>query len=236
MKPSRRKKAPAAKSAVADVLFTLQQAEKHKPPLAGVVEYKALKDRDAQAWISQEMQRCGKRITPEACTIMHALRGNGTRELASEISKLISALPEKDVVEPDDVYLHLGASKQYNVFALSDAIMEQNGSKAQEILFHLLGSEDPLMIVSMISRQMTFLWRLRSMSNSGRATDEQARTVGLIWAWQVDKMRGYLKNFPDPAYFERCFEYILSADIAIKSQPTDPSVVVIRLVSELTKS
>ncbi len=237
LKPSRRKKAPAKASSTADVLFSLQQMEKRSPQLGGVVEYKALRDRDAQEWISREVQRSGKRITPEACTIMHALRGNGTRELASEITKLLTALPEADVFEADDIYTHLGASKQYNVFALTNAIMSRDNRKAQEILAHILGgAEEPLLIVSMIARQMTNLWIIQSMSIPGRATNEHARAAGLIWAWQVDNLRGFAKNFRDPGYFERCFEYILAADHAIKSEPGDPSVAVIRLVSELTQS
>ncbi|MCB2204347.1 DNA polymerase III subunit delta [bacterium] len=235
LKPSRRKKAPAKKSAAADVLFTLQQLSRGKSPLAAVVEYKALKDREAQHWISQEMQRQGKRISPEACTIMHALRGNNSRELASEIEKIVTALPEKDHIEPDDVYTHLGASRQYNIFALTNAIMARDARQAQEIVSHLLGSEEPLMIVTMIARQMTSLWRVRALGITGRATDEDARSAGLIWAWQVDNLRKYAKNFPDSTYFERCFEYILEADLAMKSAPTDPSVAVIRLVSELTQ-
>jgi DNA polymerase-3 subunit delta len=236
IKPSRRKKAPAKKSSAADVLFTITQMEKASPSLGAVIEYKALRDRDAQEWIAREVQKNGKRITPEACTIMHALRGNNTRELASEINKMLTALPGKETLEPDDIYLHLGASKQYNVFALTNAIMARNGSAAQEILSHLLGSEDPLMLVSMIARQMTYLWQVRSLAIQGRATDEHARAVGLIWGWQAENLHRYAKNFTDPVYFERCFEYILAADISIKSGPNDPSVAVIRLVSELTQS
>lgn len=236
LKPSRRKKAPAKKSTTADVLFTIGQIEKASPPLGAVIEYKALRDRDAQEWIAREFQKNDTHITPEACTIMHALRGNNTRELASEISKILSALPEKETLEPDDIYLHLGASKQYNVFALTNAIMARDGGTAQEILSHLLGSEEPLMLVSMIARQMTYLWQIRSLAITGRVTDEHARSVGLVWGWQAENLRRYAKNFNDPVYFERCFEYILAADIAIKSGPNDPSVAVIRLVSELTQS
>ncbi|MDT8322941.1 MAG: DNA polymerase III subunit delta [Bacteroidota bacterium] len=236
LKPSRRKKAPAKKTATADVLFTVNQMEKASPPLAAAVEYKALRDREAQEWITHELQRQGKRITPEACTIMHALRGNNTRELASEIDKLLTAIPDRQTLEPDDVYLHLGASKQYNAFALTNAIMARDGRAAHDILFHLLGTEEPLMLVSMIARQMTYLWQVRSLSIPARATDEHARSVGLIWGWQVENLNRYAKNFNDPVYFERCFEYILAADLAIKSGPIDPSVAVTRLVSELTQS
>ena len=114
--------------------------------------------------------------------------------------------------------------------------MARNGRQSQEILTHLLGTEEPLMIVTVIAKQMTLLWRIRSMQIQGRASDEDARALGLVWAWQVENIRGYAKNFPEPTYFERCFEYILEADLAIKSQPTDPGVAVLRLVSQLTGS
>jgi DNA polymerase-3 subunit delta len=200
------------------------------------LEFKSLKDLAAQQWIVQEFERNGKAISPEACTIFHALKGNAARELSSEIGKLLVALPDHTKVEAEDVYANLGASRQYNIFELSTAIFERNGRYSQEILQHLLASEEPSMIVNMLFRQLSLLWRVRGYRFSGRTTDEDARNLGVIWAWQIENVRKYVKYFPDASYFESCFEYILETDIAIKSQPVDPSVAVTKLVAQLTSA
>ncbi len=217
-----------------DILPFLQQAERGKDPSGCVVEFKAFKDLAAQQWIIREVERHEKSIGPEACTVFHALKGNAARELSSEIEKLVVALSERTLIEVDDIYANLGASRQYNVFELSTAVFERNGRRAQEIVQHLLANDDPLMIVNMLFRQLSLLWRVRGFRFSGRVTDEDARNLGVAWAWQIENVRKYVKYFPDTSYFESCFEYILATDIAIKSQPVDPSVAVTQLVAQLT--
>jgi DNA polymerase III delta subunit len=235
LKPGRARKRPA-KGGSLDILAFLQQQERSASPCGAVLEFKGLTDSTAQQWIAQSFKDAGRVITPEAVTVMHAIRGNGTRVLSSEIEKMLSAMQQTETIEAEDVYLHLGASRLYNVFELSNAVMTRDGAKAQEILSHLLGLEDPLMIMNMLSRQLTALWRVRSIQFQGRCTEEQARSVGLYSAWQVENLRPYVKNFPDSAYFERCFEYILETDLAIKSQPDNPAIAVTRLISALTIS
>ncbi len=235
LKPGRARKRPAKDGSI-DIPAWLQQQDRSSSPVGAAVEFKAFKDNVAQKWIAQSFADAGKKISPEAVTVMHALCGNGARELASEIEKLLTARKDAESIEADDIYNLLGASRQYNVFELTNAVLERNPRKAQEILHHLLGTEEPVMIVNVLSRQLTQLWRVRSLQLHGRCTDEQARSVGLVWGWQVENIRKYVKNFPDPAYFERCFEYILETDLSIKSLPDNSQIAVTRLVSELTHS
>lgn len=234
LKPGRSRSKKA--STAIDILAYLLQSERGKDSPGCAIEFKNLKDAAAQQWIVRELEQRGKSIGPEACTVFHALKGNSTRELSSEIEKLIVALSEKTSVEVDDVYANLGASRQFNVFELSTAMFERNGRRAQEILQHLLISDEPLMIVNTLFRQLSLLWRVRSYRFSGRSTDEDARSLGAIWAWQIENVRNYVKYFPDTSYFESCFEYILETDIAIKSQPVDPAVAVTQLVARLTSA
>ncbi|MFZ1729242.1 MAG: DNA polymerase III subunit delta [Bacteroidota bacterium] len=232
LKPGRSRSKKAATTI--DVLAHLLEQGRGKAATGCAVEFKALKDAAAQQWIVHELERNGKSITPEACTVFHTLKGNSARELSSEIEKLLVALPDQNCVEADDIYANLGASRQYNIFELSNAVFERNGKRAQEILQHLLESQEPLMIVNMLFRQLSLLWRVKGYRFSDRTTDEDARSLGVVWAWQIENIRRYVKYFPDASYFESCFEYILAADIAIKSQPVSQSVAVTQLVAQLT--
>jgi DNA polymerase-3 subunit delta len=227
-----RRKAPSKKSGSRDVQAAL--AEAVKKGVAGILEYKALRDAAAQKWIVEEFRAAGKSISTQACTIFHALKGNSAREISSEVEKIVSALGESDTVEADDVYYYLGASKQYNVFEFTNTMLARDTRAAIEIGMRLLDTESLAGIIAMLIRQYVTLWRIRSLQIRGRCTDEQARSVGLAWGWQAENLRAFLPKYPDPSYFEQCFEYLLMADIAVKTQVTNDAAVLTKLIHQLT--
>ena len=217
-----------------DIPAYLAQVEREKGP-AAVIEFKALKDAAAQDWIVAEFTSAGKRITPQACTLFNTLKGNNARELSSEIDKLLTALPDTETIEVDDIYTNLGASRLYNVFELSNAVSAREVGRAYDIASKLLATEEAVLILNTLFRQMMLLWKLRTFKFSGRATDEEARSLGVAFGWQVETARVYLKNFKESEYFERCFEYILEADLAIKTLPVSQEVAITRLITQLTR-
>ena len=229
-----RKRTPAKQKKAIDVQSALAQAEKRGD--AGILEFKALKDSAALRWISDEFRASGKHIAAEACTIFHALKGNSARELSSEVEKIISALSDRDEVTADDVYYHLGASKQYNLFELANAMLSRDTSRSLEIGIRLLDNESLVGILALLTRQYISLWRVRAMQFHGRCTDEQARSAGLVWGWQVENLRSVLPKYRDPLYFERCFECLLMADISVKTQVSNDAAVLTRLIYQLTAS
>ncbi len=229
----RRSSSSSAKKTM-DVPAYLLQVEREKGP-AAVLEFKALKDAAAQEWIVSEFAAAGKRITPQACTVFNTLKGSSARTLSSEIDKIVTALPDAEIVDVDDVYLHLGASREFNVFELSNAVSARDAKLAHSILAQVLVTEEPVLVLNTLFRQLLLLWKIRSYQFNGRATDEDARAIGTAFGWQVENARPFLKNFRDSEYFERCFEYILEADLAIKTLPVSPDVAVTRLVTQLTE-
>jgi DNA polymerase III subunit delta len=231
---SGRKKAGSSAKKSMDVLSFLTQTEREKGP-AGVLEFKALKDAAAQEWIVAEFAAAGKRITPEACTVFNTLKGNNARVLSSEIDKIITAEPDAEKIGADEVYAHLGASREFNVFELSNAVSARNAALAHSILIRVLVTEEPVMILNTLLRQMLLLWKIRSYSFAGRATDEDARSLGAVFGWQIENTRQYLTNFRDSEYFERCFEYFLEADLAIKTLPVSAEIAITKLVTQLTQ-
>jgi hypothetical protein len=77
------------------------------------------------------------------------------------------------------------------------------------------------------------LWRVRSMRFEHGASDTDARALGLASTWQLENFRKKLSLFRDPAYFDGCFEHLLEADAALKSQGGEAITVVTRLLLHL---
>jgi len=233
-KTSGKRKSTRAKKS-ADIPSLIQKLEQERGPAASI-EFKALKDAAAQQWIVKEFARAEKRISPDACVLFNAIIGTDTRNLASAIEKILTAAPDKPCIEKEEIYEHLGTSPQYNVFELANAVSARDARKAHDIVAVLLKTEEPIVILNVLYRQLSLLWRVRALRIEGRANDEHARAIGLYASWQVDNLRPFLKFFSDSSYFDRCFEYILEADLAIKSLPVDPDTAIVQLVTRLTES
>ena len=233
-KSAKRRGAGKQKKDITDIVAYLKSPQ-NRFGTDVTVEFKRLREPVMALWIKTEFQKHGKAISPAAIAVLQALKSDSTREIAGEIEKMHLALPDAAEISEDDVYSLLGMSKQYNLFQLSDAVFERNTAKALEILSVIASSEAPTLIVYHLSKQLAVLWQARYLPPSrGRSTDEEARSVGVGMGWQLDNLKKFLPNFRNPDEFERLFEYLLEADLELKSQSTDPFSVLSRLVYQLT--
>ena len=181
------------------------------------VEFKRLRTNEMATWIAAEFSKLGKAIAP------------------ATVEKIHLAFPDATEVNEDDIFALLGTSKQYSVFQLADAVFSRNLAKAMAILSVMMTSQTPTLIVFQLAKQFTLLWQVRSLPESkGRSTDELARSVGLAFGWQMDELKKFQGNYRYPAEYERLFEYLLAADVELKSLPTDPSVILSRLLYQMT--
>jgi DNA polymerase III delta subunit len=199
------------------------------------IEVKRLRSNDMAAWIGAEFARHGKSIPPSAVALLQTMKSDSMREIAGEIEKIHLAFPDSAAVTEDDIFTMLGVSKQYSVFQLADAVLARDLPKAMEILPVLMSSASPTLIVFQLARQVTLLWQLASLPPSrGRSSDDAARAIGFGFGWQMDEMKKFQGNFRFPSEHEKLFEYLLAADVELKSRPTDPAVVLSRLLYEMT--
>ena len=73
-------------------------------------------------------------IDREAASLMAAHIGTDLSRIATEVDKLAVALPASQThINIDLVAEHIGVSKNYNIFELTDALAEKNAKKAFEI-------------------------------------------------------------------------------------------------------
>lgn len=98
-------------------------------------ESKKLRDRDLPAFIEDYMKQKQVTIDPKSTMLMVESVGADLSRLASELDKLIIALPENDRrVTPKVVEQQIGVSKDFNVYELSDAVVNKNVYKANQII------------------------------------------------------------------------------------------------------
>ena len=98
-------------------------------------ESKRLYDNQLPTFVRDYMKRKKIGIDVEASEVVSSFIGSDLNRIASELDKLILALPkgEKKVTR-DLVLSHIGISKEFNVFELQDAIVTHDVLKANRII------------------------------------------------------------------------------------------------------
>lgn len=106
------------------------------------VLYESTKLRDYQlpAWIRAYLSRKKVGIEPQAETMMAEFVGPDLNRMAGELDKLIISLPPaaeggvaSRIVTPALVAQHIGVSKEFNVFELTDALAKKDVLKVRQI-------------------------------------------------------------------------------------------------------
>ncbi len=111
----------------------------------------------------------GKRLSSGAWAALGQKTGFSLRESLGAIEKLITYAGENAVIEAADVEAVIGRTKEETVFDLTGALTARNLTAALRALKDLLDQgSPPLMIMSMITREIRFLLHAKLLLASGR--------------------------------------------------------------------
>ena len=143
-----------------------------------VVECAPLKGDELAAWIRKRAARAGKKIEPAAVERL-VLAGGGMWHLAGELDKFCAYLDEDEkVITVALVEKLFSGSSQVNVFALADALAEDDLPQALELLQRLLERrEEPVKIFFMLVRHYRLLLMARSLLNEKIPASEHAAAM-----------------------------------------------------------
>jgi DNA polymerase III subunit delta len=131
------------------------------------------KDRARQQAVQETaagaLERQGKRLSSGAWTALGQKTGFDLRESLGAIEKLITYSGQKTVIEATDVEAVVGRTKEESVFDLTGAIAERDLTAALRSVKELLDQgAPPLMIFSMITREIRLLFQAKLLIDSGR--------------------------------------------------------------------
>jgi len=192
------------------------------------VQFKKVYDRDLPSWTSDRIKKRGKEITPDAVELFIGYAGGSLRILNNEVEKLFTYVEEKKQITLEDVRAVVGASKTYNVFELQKAIGAKNLELAVEIAEKMLqAGESEQLILTMLTRYFTILWRLLELRSRTRDQNEMARGVG-ITPFFLNEYLAALSRYP-MTHLRNAFESLLQTDLMLKTSNI-PSEVVLELL------
>ncbi len=196
------------------------------------VEFPRLYDRDIPSWVARRFKRHGREITPDACELLIAQAGTSLRDLHNEIEKILIYVQNKPKITRDDIMHLIGASKTYNIFELQKAVGLKNLSRSIEIMQRMLAVDrQELLIVTMLTRYFTMLWKLSEARHSSRDTFELGKTVG-VSPFFLPEYTAALDRY-HVRQIERAFHALCNADVAIKTSSGESDIILQRMITAI---
>lgn len=116
------------------------------------------------------LERSGKSLAPEAWLALGRKTGFDLASSTSALEKLVAFTGERNQIWQEDVEQVIGKTKEDNVFDLTTALGDKMAPKALTVLRELVGDQgvQPLVVLSMLVREIRFLLHARIFINSGR--------------------------------------------------------------------
>jgi DNA polymerase-3 subunit delta len=223
------KQSEKAKKIASGITFPLNEIIELIPSF----ECPKVSERELTSWTNERLAQFGKGISREAGEYLIANAGISLRDIANELEKLMLFAPDKKQYTEEDVLGLVGSSRVYNVFELQKSIGAGNTAKSIEIVHHMLNNDgNAIMIISMLLRYFTALFRLHDAQSLGTNPYEIAKTVG-INAYFLPEYQSALRNYP-PMKLAKAFYLLRNADLTLKTRSISPILVLQQFIIDLS--
>ena len=109
---------------------------------AGVVfQSDKVRDYKLPEWIEGYVASKKRQIHPRTAQLLAEYLGNDLKKIAGEMEKLFIALPEGGEVSDSLIEQHIGISKEYNIFELTNALADKDIGRVTRIVQYMRANE-----------------------------------------------------------------------------------------------
>ena len=187
---------------------------------ARVREFAPLRREALAAWVSERAAQKGGTIDPRTAARLAEQVGVNLWVMDSELEKLTIYCDGRPIGE-DDVKALVSSTKDANVFALVDAIMERRTGAALNAMRQLLdeGAAGPYLL-TMIARQARMVALAQELLARRAPQQEWPARLGTSSDFVVRKTMDQARRFP-PEAVKSLYRLLLDTDLALKSGTSD---------------
>ncbi|HBQ64914.1 MAG TPA: DNA polymerase III subunit delta [Clostridiales bacterium] len=197
------------------------------------VEFQLQKPERLADWIIERLAALGVTLSRKDALKLVMNHDRSMWMLSRELEKLAAYGQTKGRLEASDIDALCIPSMENNVFALTDAISDGNGSKAWEILDGMLARKEPVqLILYMIGRHFRQLSQIICLLDEGMGPSETAGIMGLT-PYLAPRIISQARNMPSRQIqqaLKRCHDY----DLAIKTGQIKDRLAIELLISEFS--
>jgi DNA polymerase-3 subunit delta len=201
---------------------------------AEIREPPSLRGESLGNWIRKRITEGGGSASHGTINLLEKLVGNDLWNMGNEIDKLVTFSNGRLITE-DDVRQVTSYTREANIFALVDAILDRNGKEAQQMLHRLLqDGAAPSYILSMITRQLRLITMVKECG-SDMSHQQIMDRLNIRQDWQFKILARQSKSYTMNR-ISRAYHKILETDLAMKTGKCNEDVATDLLVIDLCKS
>ncbi len=180
-----------------------------------VREFRPLRPGAVLQWILGRCQSEGMDISPAAARLLADFVGNNLWVLASELAKL-AAYAQGRRIEGSDVRALVSETRQVNIFAMVDAIVEKRAGVAVRLLRQLTtaGAEGGYLL-AMVIRQYRLITQARELMTAGLPSHEIGQRLGVASEFVLQRILDQAQRYSLPR-LKGAYRRLLEADAGVK--------------------
>jgi len=153
-----------------------------RTPSAGtvVIDCTPLKPAEAERWAQETAAEAGHRLAQAAARLLVHKVGTNAGLIRQEVAKLAAYAGRRASITFEDVQAVAVQTAEESVFALMDALGEQNTNRALAVLRQVLAQgENPLGLIALMARHVRQIWTARG-STGPAALAQELRLPGFV--------------------------------------------------------
>ncbi len=192
-------------------------------------------DTKLSSWLGRIAAKSKVTLEPDLGRMLIERVGHSMLMLKNELEKIISYVHSqgRNTAVREDVLKVCAFNKEISPFDFANALMKRDANRAFYILSDMKNrGEEPIIILSTVSRVIGELIRVRGCMDEGLTRTEAAAKCSMH-EYKVKLYMESLKNTDISKLFSIA-ESASKADLLLKSSPIDSYIVLERLICELT--
>ena len=207
---------------------------RHLAPVANVRVFAPLRGNDLTGWIGQTVHERGGRIENAAQRALGDAHGSNLWALSNEIDKLLLYAGPDRPITVEDVNAMTGATREENIFAMVDDVIERRYPRARERIERLRedsGAAVP-QIMAMLGTQVRRLLAAKDATERRVSQSELQDAIGSRSDFAIRKTVDQSRSFTMPRLREM-HRAILDYDIALKTGQLNEDTALELLIADL---
>ncbi|MCD6182169.1 MAG: DNA polymerase III subunit delta [Candidatus Cloacimonetes bacterium] len=189
---------------------------------ATVVQCKQPYDaRDIQRWVTNELRDRNIIMDRAAVELFSNSVENDYMVASNELEKVLIYAKGSARISLAAVHACVGKSRSNSIFELQNTLGMRDRKKALTMLESMIeADEPPILVVVMLTRFFTILWKIRTLLDSGMDTGEiAAKHIPEVYYKFRNDYIAFAQRYRRPS-LRNTFSLLLQADIDLKSQET----------------
>ncbi len=184
-------------------------------------------------WIEEKCRKADKEIDEEAIYYLQRITENDFALICNELEKLFTFLGDSiPKINKEILMKNIYGLSEGNIFDFVDAVGERKTGKALSLLKKIMesGEYHPLQILAMLNRQIRLILKIKIPAGNSKQNKGGKNLPYFVVKRLMSQSQKYKMD-----EFERIFNYLLSAEINLKTSSLLPSIVLEQLVVKITK-